>query len=249
MDFTDKVVIITGGSSGIGAASAVLFAKQGAKLALVGRNTFRLQQVADKCQAARGVEPLCLKLDLTEPDSCAAVVTRAVAMFGRIDVLVNCAGKLQIGSLFDDSMDVFDETLNLNLRVPYKLTQLVLPYLAKTKGNVVNVLGANYVRVRHGFLPYCIAKAGLDKFTKMAAVELATAGVRVNSVQCGISKTNILSNIVDKDLMDHEYKILEQDFKFIEPEEVSKMVVFVASGVCPNLNGADLGIHGASVLA
>nr|XP_037877280.1 3-oxoacyl-[acyl-carrier-protein] reductase FabG-like [Bombyx mori] len=247
MDFTGKVVIVTGASSGIGAASAILFAEYGATLTLVGRNEVRLRAVAEKCHAAKGISPLCVRIDLTHKDSCALVVTKTVTAFKRIDVLVNCAGKVLIGSLFDENIEAFDEMININLRVPYSLSHQALPYLTKTKGNIVNLTATKYARVRHGFMGYSVAKAGLQKFTKIAAIELATEGVRVNSVQPGLTRTNILSNLaMSEEERQVAYERLSQDMKIIEPEEVARMVVFVASGICPNLNGADLDLDGAT---
>lgn len=249
MEFANKVVIVTGASSGIGAASAILFARQGAKLSLIGRNEQRLKNVAEKCQQASGIPPLCIRLDLTANGSCATVITRTVAKYDRIDVLVNCAAKFMLGSLFDENIDAFDEMIDINLRVPYKLTHLALPYLVRTKGNIVNLHATKYSRVRHGMLPYSISKSGLERFTKAAAIELATEGVRVNAVQPGLTRTNIMSNLaMGEDEMKKSYELLSSKMKVLEPEEVAKMVVFVASGICPNLNGSDMGLTGASTL-
>lgn len=249
MNFTNKVVIITGASSGIGAASAVLFAKYGANLTLVGRNEQRLKAVAEKCQEATGTEPLCLILDLTAKGSCTAVIAKTVAKYERIDVLVNSAAKLSVGSLFDENMATFEEMIDVNLRVPYKLTQLAVPYLVKTKGNIINFNETRFARIRHGFLPYCISKAGLEKLTKFGAIELASAGVRVNSIRPGLTRTNIMANLdMSEEERQSAYERLAYEMKIIEPEEVAKMVVFVASGVCPNLNGADVSIDAASTL-
>lgn len=250
MDFTGKVVIVTGASSGIGAASAVLFAKHGAHVTLVGRNEQRLLATTEKCEAARGLKMISLILDLTHEGSCEAVVKKTVETFGKLDVLVNCAGKAMLTSLFEDSMEVFDEIIRLNLRVPYFLTQLSLPHLLKTKGNVVNIVGAHWKRVRHGFIPFSIAKAGLDRFTRSAAVELSSEGVRVNSVQPGIARTNLMGNLnIEEDMFDYFYKFLADEMpnhKIIEPDEVARMVVFVASDMCPSLNGSNMGIHSGS---
>lgn len=250
IDFTDKVVIVTGASSGIGAASAVLFAKHGAKLALIGRNEERLNATSDKCFHANGLKPLCIALELTETEACERAVKVTVETYGQIDVLVNNAGKVILGSLFDNTIDTFDEMIDINLRVPYKMTHVALPFLIKTKGNVVNLGGSQTAKQRHGFLPHTIAKCGLTKFTKMAAFELASVGVRVNIVNPGMTRTNILSNLA---MSDEEiratYGILSTDcnLKVLEPEEIAKMVVFVASGMCPNLSGAEMAIDGGTM--
>lgn len=248
-DFADKVVIVTGASSGIGAASAILFAKHGAKLTLIGRNEHRLNATSDKCLKASGNKPLCILLELTEKDACERAVKATVDAYGQIDVLVNSAGKLILGSLFDNTIDTFDEMLDINLRVPYKMTHTALPYLVKTKGNVVNIVATQTNKRRHGFLPHTIAKCGLNSFTQMAAFELTAVGVRVNSVNPGCTRTNILSNIMSDDEISTTYEGLRTDchMKVMEPEEIAKMVVFVASGVCPHLNGAELPMDGGTV--
>lgn len=247
MDFTEKVVIVTGASSGIGAATAILFANYGARVTLVGRNQQRLEAVTEKCKAAKGREMLSVQVDLTLSGSCESVVSQTVETFQRIDVLVNCAGKAVLTDLFDESMEVFDEIIRLNLRVPYLMMQLTLPHLLKTKGNIVNIVGAHWRRVRHGFIPFSIAKAGLDRLTKSAAVELAAQGIRVNSVQPGITRTNFICNLnVEEEMVNYFYSFLEDEMPnhgILEPEEVAKMIVFVASDKCPSLNGSSVGLH------
>lgn len=250
IDFTDKVVIITGASSGIGAATAVLFAKHGAKLALIGRNEDRLHATAEKCFQTNGINPLCIVLELTEKDACERAVKMTVETYGQIDVLVNNAGKLVLGSLFDNTIDSFDEMVDINLRVPYKMTHVALPFLVKTKGNVVNLGTTQTNKLRHGFLPHTVAKCGLNKFTKMAAFELASVGVRVNSVNPGVTRTNIMSNLAMSDEeINMAYGELSTDcnLKIMEPDEIAKLVVFVASGMCPSLNGAEMSIDGGTM--
>lgn len=249
MDFTNKVVIVTGASSGIGAASALLFAKLGARLTLVGRDEERLTNIAVRCKEYKGIEPLSILRDLTERRACDLVVSRTVETFGRIDVLVNSAGNLMLGSLFDHTMDVFDEMFDIILKVPYKLTHLCLPYLIKSKGNVVNLTVTDYKKVRHGFLPYSVAKCALEKFTKLAAFEVASAGVRINSVNPGVTRTNLLKNLAMSEWeINTAYQGLTNacNIKILEPEEVAKMVVFVASGTCPSINGAEMCIDGSA---
>ncbi|CAB3245185.1 unnamed protein product [Arctia plantaginis] len=241
MDFANKVVIVTGASSGIGAASAILFAKHGAKLSLVGRNEQRLKSVANKCYEANGCVPLALQIDLTLQGSCETVINKTVAKFEKIDVLVNCAAKFLIGTLFDDNINAFDEMININLRVPYQLTRLAVPYLVKTKGNIIN-FNENYTRIKAGYLPYSVSKAALERFSKSSAMELASEGVRVNSIQPGILKKNRNTNLeVRQEDRNDTYNTSN-----LEPEEVAKMVLFVASGLCPNINGANLTINAVS---
>ncbi|KAF9823561.1 hypothetical protein SFRURICE_014544 [Spodoptera frugiperda] len=249
MDFTGKIAIVTGASSGIGAATAKLFSQHGATLALVGRNEARLLEVANKCEAAKGIRPLCLLYDLTIDANCDEIVRKTVDTFGRIDVLVNCAGKASVTSLFDNTMEIFDDLLTLHLRVPYKMTQLCTPHLKKTKGNVVNVFGAP-AKVKPGFLHFAIVRDAMQRFTKAGALELVSEGIRMNAVRPGLTRTNILSNLnVQESDMAHVYEKLAQTVPnnvIIEPEEVAKMIVYVASDINPNLTGANIVIDGAA---
>lgn len=249
MSFTGKVVIVTGASSGIGAATAILFAAHGARVTLVGRNEQRLHATEAKCVETNGSQMLSIVADLLHEGSCELVVKRTVETFGRIDVLVNCAGKAILTSLFEDSMEAYDELFKLNLRVPYLLTQLSLPHLVKTKGNIVNVIGAA-MRTKPGFLPYAMARDALERFSKSGAVELAAEGVRMNSVRPGITRTNFLSNFnIDEDVMPSTYAYLAKDLphkRIIEPEEIAHMILFVAGDTCPNLSGTTLDVDGAA---
>lgn len=249
MDFTGKVVIVTGSSSGIGAATAKLFAEHGALLTIVGRDEARLLSVANACETSRGNRPLCLLLDLTLDSSCDELVKKTADMYKRIDILVNCVGKAAVTSLFDTTMEIFDELVALNLRVPYKLTQLCLPYLKRSKGNVVNVFGAP-LRTRPGFLPFAMIRDALERFTKSGALELATEGVRMNAVRPGITRTNFLENLnVDRESMDRAYATISSmvpNQVIIEPDEIARMILFTASDICPNLNAANLIVDAAS---
>lgn len=250
IDFTDKVIIVTGASSGIGAETAKLLAFYKAKLTLVGRDDARLTKVAEVCESRNGLPPLCLLLDLTVDHNCKLTVEKTVETYGRLDVLINCAGKIKVTSLFDHTIESFDEMMAINLRVPYLLTQLSLPHLLKSKGNVVNVGSSASKRHRPGFLGYNISKTGLNKLTRYAAAELASEGVRVNAISPGITRTNILDNLnINGDLMPYVYDAIAENLPqrtVIEPKEVAMLIALTASGMFPHLSGSNFVVDGAS---
>ncbi|KAM9821635.1 3-oxoacyl-[acyl-carrier-protein] reductase FabG isoform X3 [Syngnathus typhle] len=139
-----KVSLITGASSGIGAGTAVLFAKLGAVLALNGRNVESLKKVAKECaECGGGTEPLLLPGDLTDEDAVKRTVEDVMARFGRLDVLVNSAGILAMGGIETSDLATYDRVMNINVRSVYQLTQLCVPHLVKTKGSIVNVSSVN----------------------------------------------------------------------------------------------------------
>ena len=144
-NFTGKVALVTGSSSGIGAAIAVQLAKYGAQVTITGRNVADLEEVARTIEkvSSNGVSALALIGDLRQDDSFRAkLVNETVAKFGRLDLLVNNAAEPSLAKLVTPGtalLDEFDRIFKLNVRVPVELTQLALPHLEKTKGNIINI--------------------------------------------------------------------------------------------------------------
>ncbi|XP_059062735.1 uncharacterized oxidoreductase SSP0419-like [Achroia grisella] len=251
IDFKEKVVIVTGASSGIGANAAKAFAVYGAKLTLIGRDECRLLAVAKHCEAWSKTEPLCLLLDLTQPGSCEIVIEKTIQTFGKINVLVNCAGKRIKSSMFDTSMESFDEQMNINVRVPVFLTKLALPHLVKTKGNVVNIVSSFTKRYKEDYVPYTVAKSALKKFTNIAAPELMPHGVRINAVSPGITKESLANDMVIRSEVTNTFETLESQLPSgaaLEMKDVVLMIVMVASDIFPNMNGSNTCIDGATCM-
>ncbi|KAI7815246.1 3-oxoacyl-[acyl-carrier-protein] reductase FabG, partial [Rhyzopertha dominica] len=249
MQFTGKVVLVTGASSGIGASTAKLFASLGATLALTGRNLENLKKVASECCRPENVpEPLIVTGELTNECDTKRILDSTIEKFGRLDVLVNNAGVLETGSVENTSLEQYDRVMNVNVRSIYHLTTLAVPHLVKTKGNIVNVSSVNGIRAFPGVLAYCVSKAAVDQFTRCVALDLAPKQVRVNSVNPGVTVTNLHK----RGGMDEEqYK------KFIErskethalgrpgkPEEVARTIVFLAGDGASFITGASVPVDG-----
>ncbi|MEU5159728.1 SDR family oxidoreductase [Streptomyces sp. NPDC020875] len=178
--FEGRTVVVTGGGSGIGRATAHAFADEGARVLVVGRRTEALAETARHRPNIR-----CYGADLSEPDAPAAVVAEAVREFGGIDVLVNNAARLRpepLGRI--DDLDARTE-LRVNLLAPLFLTQEALPRLEAAKGTVVNVSTAGIGRGWAGHSVYGAAKTALDFLTRTWAVELAPRGIRVVGIAPG----------------------------------------------------------------
>lgn len=243
MDFCNKVVLITGASSGIGAVAAVLFAQQSAKVALVGRNEHNLQEVATKCEKAKGIKPLLIKAELHNDADVQRIISDTVNAFGQIDVLVNNAGLGMRGSI-TDGIDPFDRVMAINVRAVYLLTSLAVPYLVKVKGNIINVSSvAAFKPIKDAdYLPYCISKAALDQFTKCVALELAKSGVRVNSVNPGGTRTPFALNAgFSQAEMEELYKSRDKNYplgKMAESEDIADLIVYLASNRARSITGS-----------
>nr|XP_013109378.1 unnamed protein product [Stomoxys calcitrans] len=249
MDFTDKVIIVTGASSGIGAAAAVNFAELGCvQLTIVGRNVDKLQETANKILAVNGKAPLQLKADMANEEDVKRIVQETLGKFGKINVLVNNAGVLETGTIENTSLEQYDRVMNTNIRAVYQLTMIAVPELIKTKGSIVNVSSVNGIRSFPGVLAYNISKAAVDQFTRCVALELALKGVRCNSVNPGV----IITEIHKRGGMDEATyaKFLEHSRSTHalgrpgQVEEVTAAIAFLASEKASFITGASLPVDG-----
>ncbi|XP_051750337.1 3-oxoacyl-[acyl-carrier-protein] reductase FabG [Ctenopharyngodon idella] len=243
-----KVTLITGASSGIGAGTAVLFAKLGARLALNGRDVENLTKVAQECEACGAVKPLLVPGDLTDEDTVKRTVEEVIAHFGKLDVLINSAGILALGSIETTDMAQYDKVMSVNVRSVYHLTHLCVPHLIKTKGSIVNVSSVNGQRSFPGVLAYCMSKSAIDQFTRCVALELASKQVRVNSVGPGVILTEVHKRA---GLDEYQYaQFLEKSKETHalgrpgEVEEVAHAIAFLASDAATFITGVNLPVDG-----
>lgn len=185
MSFENKVILITGASSGIGAHAAEYFAKEKAKVAIVGRNAERLEQVVVRIHdgGAEVESVLAILADISTDSE--RIINETIERFGRLDVLINNAAFAIPGSIQNTRIEDYDAIMGTNVRGTFLLTQFAVPHLEKTKGNVVNVSSVCGMRSFPSLLAYSMSKACVDHFTRCVAADLAPKGVRVNSVNPG----------------------------------------------------------------
>ncbi|CAG9564682.1 unnamed protein product [Danaus chrysippus] len=250
MDFVDKVVIITGASSGIGKYCAMDFARHSAKLVLVGRNVNNLKETKDECERISGIGALTVVADITKEDDIDRIIKDTIEHYGKIDVLVNNAGRLVMAGV-RDSITNYDKVSAVNVRGTYMLTQRAIPHLIETKGNIVNVSSVLSTNAIPSLTAYCMTKAAVDMLTKCAALELADKGVRVNSVNPGPIATELFRRAgLDEEANRHAYASMGAAMplqKIATSDDVAKLVVFLASDYASSITGAthliDCGLH------
>jgi len=247
MSFHGKSIIVTGATSGIGRAAAEAFAREGAALLLTGRDKRALSGVADAAASA-GCRAVPYAADLTDDGAPDGIVGAAVEAFGGIDVLVNAAGIIASGTIETTSDKAWDEMMAVNLRGPFRLMRAAAPHLAARKGAIVNVSSVNGLRAFAGVLAYCVSKAAVDHLTRCAALELATAGVRVNAVNPGVTVTNLHKR---SGMDDARYAAFLDRSKETHPlgrpgrpEEVAALILFLASDRAAWMTGETIPVDG-----
>ncbi|XP_025099565.1 uncharacterized protein LOC112567185 isoform X1 [Pomacea canaliculata] len=195
-----------------------------------------------------GYKPLLITADLSKESDTEYVVKTVIENYGKLDVLVNSAGILAMGSIEDTSLKQLDDVFNINVRAIYHLTMLCVPYIIQTKGNIVNVSSVNGIRSFPNVLAYCMSKGALDQFTRCTALELASKQVRVNSVNPGV----ILTNVHKRAGLDEKayQKFLERT-KTTQAlgrpgttEETANVIAFLASDSASFITGATIPVDG-----
>lgn len=243
----NKVAIVTGASSGIGKATAVRFAEEGATVVAVGRNEAGFAELREEVRDLEGTVRVHLA-DLTEQSQIDRLVSETVQHCGQIDVLVNAAGIIRSGTLAETPVDELDKLMNINVRSVYYLMQKVIPFLEKTSGNIVNISSIAGSRAFPGVMAYCISKAAVDQLTRCAALELAEKGIRVNAVNPGVVVTNLHKR---GGMSEEAYEAFLENAKRTHPlgrpgeaREVADLVAFLASEKAGWITGVTYEIDG-----
>jgi len=247
MSFSEKTVIVTGATSGIGRAVAESFGREGASVVLVGRNEAVLNDTTNLVREA-GSRAVACAADVTAADAPQRVVAAALDAFGGIDVLVNAAGVFAAGSLEATSDEGWDAMMTINLRAPFRLMRAAAPHLAERKGSVVNVSSVNGLRSFPGVLAYSVSKAGVDQLTRCVAIEMAPHGVRINAVNPGVTVTNLHRR---SGMDDAQYAAFLERSKSThplgrpgQPDDIVGMILFLASDRAGWITGETIAIDG-----
>lgn len=241
MDFKNKVVIVTGGASGIGEASAKLFAEHGAQVVIADFSDHG-QAVADAL-SKQGTKSLFVKTDVTDTTAVQRMVDQTVAAFGRIDVLFANAGIAADGPIDQLSEAAWDRTIGINLTGVYLCDKYVIAQMLKQGGGAIVNCGSIHSHVgKQGVTAYAAAKGGVKLLTQTLAIDYGARGIRVNAVCPGYIDTPLL-----KDLPAEAKQALEKLHpmgRLGRAEEVARTVLFLASDDASFVNGASLLVDG-----
>ncbi|MCB9570130.1 MAG: SDR family oxidoreductase [Myxococcales bacterium] len=245
--FEGKGVVVSGASSGIGRATALAAAREGADLVLIGRKQAALDEVAAEIRAL-GRRATAVVADLMDADARRRAIDGATAALEGIDLLVNAAGVIASGTIETTALADFEAMFALNTTAPFHLIQLALPALKARRGAVVNVSSVTGIRSFPGVLAYCSSKAALDQLTRCVALELAADGVRVNAVCPGV----VVSQLHRRGGMDEaRYAAFLEHSKTThplgrvgEPDEIAALILFLGGGESGWITGVTMPIDG-----
>ncbi|MFL6238623.1 MAG: SDR family NAD(P)-dependent oxidoreductase [Actinomycetes bacterium] len=231
--FTDKVVLVTGAASGIGAATAQTFTDEGATV--VG---------ADLAGDGESV----VKCDVTSPESVQQVVDDAVQRHGGIDVVVNAAGVMKFNRFADLTLDEWNRHISVNLTGPFLVSHAAMPSLLERGGNIVTVASNAGVEGQPYNAAYCASKGGVVLLMKALAVEFSKSGVRVNCICPGGVNTPLIAGAASSIPADADPVLMARLNslvpRWIAPSEIAELIAFVASDAAASMTGAAVMIDG-----
>jgi NAD(P)-dependent dehydrogenase (short-subunit alcohol dehydrogenase family) len=243
----NRVVVITGASSGIGKATALRFAREKAGVVLVARREKELRESTHEVEALGGT-PLGIAADVTSETELHRIVSQTVQTLGGIDVLVNAAGILSTGTIENTSLEEWDRLFKVNVRAPFYLMQCAMPHLIARKGCVINLSSITGIRAFPNILAYCSSKSALDQLTHCAALEVAPHGVRINAINPGVVITNLHRS---GGMSEEAYLAFLERSQSTHPmgrpgsaEEVAELIFFLASPQASWITGASIPIDG-----
>ena len=246
MRLVGKVSIITGAGSGIGHATAVKFAQEGAKVAVCDVNTAAVDETV-KFIVAAGGEAAGFRVDVTDMKSLRAMVQATVAEWGRIDCLVNNAGIVADAQMKNMSEDQFDKVIAVNLKGVFNATKAVLDtMLAQQSGVILNASSIVGLYGNFGQTNYAASKFGVIGMVKTWARELGRKGIRANAVCPGFISTSILATIPEKVIKALEDKVPMG--RLGKPEDVANTFAFLASDDASYINGAVIEVSGGLII-
>jgi len=250
----NQVAIITGATSGIGAATAMLFTQEGAKVIITGRRQERGEKVVSEIRALDGICQF-IQADHTDPDACSHVVEQTLTDFGRIDILFNNAGIVTSGTVETVTEEDWHQTLAINVTAVWRMSRLVIPIMREQgRGVIVNNASDWAVVGAQDALPYAVSKGAVAQMTKSMALDHAHENIRVNAVCPGdtfVERWLEKGYFEASDPVTREQALAESAAyipmkRFADPLEIARAVLFLASDDSSFVTGHLLLVDGGS---
>jgi 3-oxoacyl-[acyl-carrier protein] reductase len=249
IDLTNQVVFITGGSRGIGAATALLFAKAGADVAITYNNNRNAANIVSNKIAGLGRTCFILQCNIQSYADCKKTAVRVVKKFGKIDILVNNGGIWNEGKIGVMKPSQWKMTIDINLTGTYNMINVVFPFMKKQKyGKIINISSTAGQRGEAFHSHYAASKGGVIAFTKSLGAELMSHGIWVNCVAPGWVNTDMTSHVFKN--IKQKREILRSIPRHTIPtaDEIAGPILFLASSLSNNIVGEILNVNGGSVL-
>jgi NAD(P)-dependent dehydrogenase (short-subunit alcohol dehydrogenase family) len=251
MNFEGKACLVTGGGSGIGAATAVLLASQGMRIMVSGRREDALDRTVDEIRNGGGIA-FAHQADMGVTENANAAVRAAMLQFGSLNFAVNAAGAAAVGTLVDSDETLFDEVINANLRSAWLSMKYEIPAIAEAGGGaIVNVSStAGLSGTPHGSI-YSAAKHGVIGLTKSAALEVAAQNIRINAVCPGTTRTEQFDGIIEKAMSgmssDEAAEMLGKKYplgRIAQPNEIAGAIAWLLSPAASFVTGTAMVVDG-----
>ena len=225
MEIQDKVIIITGASSGIGEATAIKLSNEGAKVVLTARSKDKLSKLKETIES-NGGKALVVTADVTKKEDLDKVVTETMEEFGNIHAIVNNAGLMPLSYVKKLKMDEWEKMVDVNIKGVLNGVAAVLPTLIKNKqGHIINISSSAAYKYFPGGAVYCATKAAVKMFSEGLRQELAPKyGISITSIEPGAVATNLLDTITDEDILEQLSGM--ENMTTLEPEDISKAIFY-----------------------
>jgi len=239
----NKVAIITGGGSGFGRASSLLFAENGAKVAVVDYNMKTAEETV-KMITDDGGEAIAVKADVSNEEDVKKFIDQTVKEYGQLDILFNNAGVYEPGNVEETSLEAWDRSISINLTGAFMGAKYAMPYLKETNGNIINTASAGGIIGFPEATSYGATKGGVISLTQAIAVDYAEEGIRANAICPGTGETGMTNELLKNDQVAKSFLAPIPIKRFGQPNDIAQAALFLASDNASYITGHALPVDG-----